>query len=63
MRKTNASSTQSLSEIRRKLRRGERTMIANMCNISNTQVTRVLNGEQHNALIIKEANKITRRRR
>ena len=63
--KTNASSMQSLSDIRRKLHKGEQTQIANLTGYSNMHVYYVLNGMRNNpdGSILKEANKITRRRR
>ena len=63
--KTNASSMQSLSDIKRKLRKGEQSQIAHSTGYSNMHVYYVLNGMRNNpdGSILKEANRITRRRR
>ena len=55
----------SLSDIRRKLKHGEMSNIANATNYSVGHVWHVLNGSRNNpnGEIVKEAMSITRRRR
>jgi CRP-like cAMP-binding protein len=53
----------SLMDIRRKLKYGEITKIANKTGYSPEHVSNVLNGRRNNNQIVKEAASITRRRK
>lgn len=65
MKKQNIMSSVSLTDIRRKLRKGEMANIANVTGYSYSHVWHVINGDRGNrdGSIIKEAHRITRRRK
>ena len=60
-----AKNNMSLSDIRRKLRKGEMTNIASVTGYSYAHVYGVIHGTRGNTdgSILKEASRITRRRR
>lgn len=57
------NNTNKLSVIKRKLKRGEITSIAERTGFHPTYVSRVLNGERNNTAIVATAETLTKGRR